>query len=94
VGHLASLRRPHHAQEVVAAAAAAALSTAVAVRVGRVVRNRYALLTLRRRRVSNLPGLVGVRSLKALHSGVVGDYVAWLVFGVALVGALFAFLLR
>jgi multicomponent Na+:H+ antiporter subunit D len=53
-----------------------------------------ALLTLRLRRVSDLPGLLVVRPLKALHSGVVGDYVAWLVFGVALVGALFAFLLR
>jgi hypothetical protein len=53
-----------------------------------------ALLTLRFRRVSDLPGLLVVRPLKALHSGVVGDYVAWLVFGVALVGALFAFLLR
>ena len=51
-----------------------------------------ALLTLRRRRVSDLGLRVG--PLKSLHSGVVGDYVAWLVFGVALVGALFAFLLR
>ena len=52
-----------------------------------------ALLTLRRRRVSDLPGL-RVGALKAVHSGVVGDYVAWLVFGVAVVGGLFAFLLR
>ena len=52
-----------------------------------------ALLTLRRRRVSDLPGL-RVGALKAVHSGVVGDYVAWLVFGFALLGGLFAFLLR
>ncbi|HEX6701890.1 MAG TPA: proton-conducting transporter membrane subunit [Gaiellaceae bacterium] len=52
-----------------------------------------ALLTLRRRRVSDLPGL-RVGALKAVHSGVVGDYVAWLVVGLALVGGLFAVLLR
>jgi multicomponent Na+:H+ antiporter subunit D len=52
-----------------------------------------ALLTLRRRRVSDLPGL-RVGPLKAVHSGVVGDYVAWLVVGVAVIGGLFAFLLR
>jgi multicomponent Na+:H+ antiporter subunit D len=52
-----------------------------------------ALLTLRRRRVTDLPGL-RVGALKAVHSGVVGDYVAWLAFGVAGVGVLFAVLLR
>jgi multicomponent Na+:H+ antiporter subunit D len=52
-----------------------------------------ALLTLRRRRVSDLP-LLGAGRLKAAHSGVVGDYVAWLVFGIAVVGGLSAFLLR
>jgi multicomponent Na+:H+ antiporter subunit D len=31
-----------------------------------------------------------VRVLHRLHSGHVGDYVAWLVFGVALLGALIA----
>jgi multicomponent Na+:H+ antiporter subunit D len=52
-----------------------------------------ALFTLRRRRVSELPGLP-VAALKGVHSGVVGDYVAWLVAGVAAVGGLFALLLR
>jgi multicomponent Na+:H+ antiporter subunit D len=35
-----------------------------------------------------------VASLKALHSGVVGDYVAWLTAGVALLGGLFAVVVR
>ena len=34
------------------------------------------------------------RPLKLVHSGHVGDYVAWLTFGVALVGGLFALTLR
>jgi multicomponent Na+:H+ antiporter subunit D len=60
-----------------------------------------ALLGLYRRR---LPGLVRRRVggifepplavLKALHSGVIGDYVAWLTFGVAALGGLLALLLR
>jgi hypothetical protein len=32
--------------------------------------------------------------LKGLHSGVIGDYVAWLTFGVAALGGLLALVLR
>jgi multicomponent Na+:H+ antiporter subunit D len=39
------------------------------------------------------PGRV-VDGLRALHSGHVGDYVAWLTFGVAALGGAFAFVLR
>jgi hypothetical protein len=35
-----------------------------------------------------------VDGLRALHSGHVGDYVAWLTFGVAALGGAFAFVLR
>jgi multicomponent Na+:H+ antiporter subunit D len=51
-----------------------------------------------------LPGLLGrkagrvigppAETLKALHSGVVGDYVAWLTFGVAALGGLLALTVR
>jgi multicomponent Na+:H+ antiporter subunit D len=61
----------------------------------------FALFGLYRQR---LPGLVRgwagrlldppVTALKALHSGVVGDYVAWLTFGVAALGGLVALLGR
>jgi multicomponent Na+:H+ antiporter subunit D len=36
----------------------------------------------------------GLAWLRALHSGHIGDYITWLVVGVAVLGALFAFLLR
>ena len=50
---------------------------------------------LRRPQLGGIPLLVApARAVKAVHSGVVGDYVAWLVFGFALLGGLFAFLLR
>ena len=52
-----------------------------------------ALLTLRRRRVSDLPGL-RVGALKAVHSGVVGDYVVWLLVGTAVMGGLLALTVR
>jgi hypothetical protein len=35
-----------------------------------------------------------VRGLHALHSGVVGDYVTWVVVGTAVTGAAWALLLR
>ncbi|MDX6512176.1 MAG: hypothetical protein QOE36_1680, partial [Gaiellaceae bacterium] len=35
-----------------------------------------------------------VDRLKALHDGVTGDYVAWLTFGTATIGVLFAVLIR
>jgi len=52
-----------------------------------------AALGLYRRRI---PGLVErpLDCLKLLHDGVVGDYVAWLTAGTAVLGVLFAFLLR
>jgi multicomponent Na+:H+ antiporter subunit D len=36
----------------------------------------------------------GVLTLRSIHSGHVGDYVSWLTFGTALVGAAFALVLR
>jgi multicomponent Na+:H+ antiporter subunit D len=36
----------------------------------------------------------GVEPLRALHTGHIGDYVAWLTFGVAVVGGLFALTIR
>jgi hypothetical protein len=35
-----------------------------------------------------------VAVLKGLHSGIVGDYVAWLTFGVAALGGLVALIAR
>jgi hypothetical protein len=35
-----------------------------------------------------------VATLKALHSGAVGDYVAWLTVGIAVLGGLFAVMVR
>ena len=35
-----------------------------------------------------------VAALKAVHSGVIGDYVAWLTFGTALIGGVWALILR
>jgi multicomponent Na+:H+ antiporter subunit D len=39
-------------------------------------------------------GAAGLDGLRALHSGVVGDYVAWLVFGTAVLGGLLALTVR
>jgi multicomponent Na+:H+ antiporter subunit D len=57
----------------------------------------FALFGLYRRRLPALlrraPGRLTARpadGLKALHSGVVGDYVAWLTFGAAALGGLLA----
>jgi multicomponent Na+:H+ antiporter subunit D len=36
----------------------------------------------------------GLAPLRAAHSGVIGDYVAWLTFGVAIIGGLFALTVR
>jgi multicomponent Na+:H+ antiporter subunit D len=49
-----------------------------------------AAVALRRR----LPAIPPVRVLHALHSGVVGDYVTWVVVGTAVTGAAWALLLR
>jgi multicomponent Na+:H+ antiporter subunit D len=61
----------------------------------------YAQVGLYRQRLPHLArALAGrlleppVTVLKALHSGVVGDYVAWLTFGVAALGGLVALLGR
>jgi multicomponent Na+:H+ antiporter subunit D len=60
-----------------------------------------ALLGLFRRRLSaRVRGPVwvlvrpGIRTLKRAHSGQVGDYVAWIVFGTAVLGGTFAATLR
>jgi multicomponent Na+:H+ antiporter subunit D len=45
-----------------------------------------------RRGLSRLQPGVGV--LRALHSGVIGDYVTWLIVGIAVLGGLFAVALR
>ncbi len=47
--------------------------------------------------VRRVPGRLAARpaaALKAVHSGVVGDYVAWLTFGVAVLGGLLALAVR
>jgi multicomponent Na+:H+ antiporter subunit D len=36
----------------------------------------------------------GLAPLRAAHSGHIGDYVAWLTFGAALIGGLFALTIR
>ena len=61
----------------------------------------FAVFGLYRRRapesVRRLPGrlaAVPAATLKALHSGLVGDYVAWLTFGVAALGGLLALVVR
>jgi multicomponent Na+:H+ antiporter subunit D len=36
----------------------------------------------------------GVAPLRAVHSGHVGDYIAWLTFGTAVIGGLFAITIR
>jgi multicomponent Na+:H+ antiporter subunit D len=46
-----------------------------------------------RRRAWELTG-GGLRVLRGVHSGVIGDYVAWLTFGVAALGGLLALVLR
>ena len=54
-------------------------------------------LGLYRRRLPAVAGrmtAVPVRALKSAHSGVVGDYVAWLTVGAATLGGLFALTLR
>ena len=60
-----------------------------------------ALVGLYRRKLPRAVGVVAgrtlappVRSLHALHSGVVGDYVAWITVGTAVVGGVWAVLLR
>lgn len=60
-----------------------------------------ALATLHRRRLAGGVGSVPARllappvaALKALHSGVVGDYVTWVVVGTAVTGGAWALLLR
>ena len=52
-----------------------------------------AVLLLRTRLVDAALGRV-VAPLKAVHSGHVGDYVAWLTAGVAVLGGLFAVTIR
>jgi multicomponent Na+:H+ antiporter subunit D len=60
----------------------------------------FALTALYRDRLPDLVGtllqpvIAALRGLRALHSGHVGDYVAWLVVGVAVLGALVALPLR
>jgi multicomponent Na+:H+ antiporter subunit D len=46
------------------------------------------------RRSARRVGSVPLRRLKLLHDGVVGEYVTWLVFGAAVLGGLFAVLIR
>jgi multicomponent Na+:H+ antiporter subunit D len=46
------------------------------------------------RRSAGRIGNVPLRRLKLLHDGVVGEYVTWLTFGAAALGALFAVLIR
>ena len=55
-----------------------------------------ALASLRRTldRQELIAGAVLVQRLKDLHDGVTGDYVAWLTFGTAAIGVLFAVLVR
>jgi hypothetical protein len=40
------------------------------------------------------PALGGLRVLRDLHSGHIGDYIAWLTFGTAVIGGLFAISFR
>jgi multicomponent Na+:H+ antiporter subunit D len=61
----------------------------------------FALFGLYRRRLPALLRRIGgrvleppVQVLKGLHSGIVGDYVAWLTFGAAALGGLLALLVR
>ena len=60
-------------------------------------RSAIGFLGLYRRRLPAVAGrvtAVPVRALKSAHSGVVGDYVAWLTVGAATLGGLFALTLR
>ena len=52
-----------------------------------------AFVGLYRRRLPQ-PVAVPIRALRGLHSGVVGDYVTWLVVGTAVTGAAWALLLH
>ncbi|HEU5405135.1 MAG TPA: hypothetical protein VFU52_03560, partial [Gaiellaceae bacterium] len=59
------------------------------------------LVGLYRRRLPRVVGVTAERTLappihvlRSLHSGVVGDYVTWLVVGTAVVGGVWALLLR
>ena len=52
-----------------------------------------ALVALHRRRLPRVV-LVPIRALHALHSGVIGDYVTWVVVGTAVTGAAWAVLLH
>jgi len=59
-----------------------------------------ALLGLYRRRLGDVAGLASrvlsppFAVLKELHSGVIGDYVMWVVVGTALIGGVWAVTLR
>jgi multicomponent Na+:H+ antiporter subunit D len=55
---------------------------------------REQLLSERTRRRAQAWTSGGLRVLRGVHSGVVGDYVAWLTFGVAALGGLLALVLR
>jgi multicomponent Na+:H+ antiporter subunit D len=83
--------RPHGTKPselILGAASAAATLALAAVALGRRrVPDRLRALTW------SGPGRV-VDGLRALHSGHVGDYVAWLTFGVAALGGAFAFVVR
>jgi multicomponent Na+:H+ antiporter subunit D len=67
--------------------AAAATLGAIALAAAGLYRRRLPALVRR-------PLAAPARTLHALHSGVVGDYVAWLVVGLSVLGGLFALALR
>jgi multicomponent Na+:H+ antiporter subunit D len=70
-----------------------AISTLGAIAVAGFGLYRRRLPALVRRRTGRVVG-PPAEALKAAHSGVVGDYVAWLTFGVAALGGLIALVLR
>ena len=59
-----------------------------------------AMIALYRERVGSWlaralrPAVPVVGVLRSLHSGVVGDYVTWLVVGIAVLGGMFALVVR
>ncbi len=55
----------------------------------------WAVLGLYRAKLPGVAAFAAItRPLKAVHSGHVGDYVAWLTFGTAIIGGVFALTLR
>ena len=70
-----------------------AASVAAAVALAAYALGRHRVPELWRAKTWAGPGRI-VEGLRALHSGHVGDYVAWLTFGVAMLGGAFAFVLR